>query len=387
MIVRKLVRQVLSSSVNSALSFILTYFIIKLSGIELYGQLYIVLGYVSILSLINIILPPSYSIIKLQDDESFRGIFLAFYLNATIAIIFLSYFFVHIQDLTFWLIPYVATTSVINMLDVIYQKKGRLDIYYNLLTVGTVVKLVVIYILHKLFVNDINLGDIIMAYWFSQMALIIFSVKILDLDCNKIILNLKRANIFEPAKYIYKNISVLKGYYLLSIFKRLSDSLPAIFFSGFVSVYSMGMFALYFKCLTFGLTIIKNLESLLLNRILSKELDEVRNIKLISTVISQAFMVCFGSIYLFFMDSFSLERIIYMSLLIYPLSYFMIQRSRLIREYKPNFVSKSIIFSLLLTVALCFPLQFAIHESWFVFLTYGILVSLQSIYIYSIRDK
>ena len=121
---------------GSVINFITTILIVKTFGIKVFGNFAIVSAYVGLLTLVYILVPPSYATFKLQDDKDFIDILFFNYIFASVLVsIFVIVIFHHfVIDINIFLvILYVISLGILNFFDVYFKATNALDRYFYLL--------------------------------------------------------------------------------------------------------------------------------------------------------------------------------------------------------------------------------------------------------------
>jgi hypothetical protein len=345
---KKFFSQASLSLINSGMSFLVTYVLIKTISISIVGDIYVALSLCSLILLIQVIIPPNFACVRIQDKKGMSSLVISYYIYIQILVISLSIFFAKfILNFNFSLIVffvlYCCALGITNLCDVLLQAKARLDIFfYNQLTLSTI-KLLVLYFFGK---NTWGLGEIFVVFSVAQVLVVvlmfIFTLRLYDYTFKMFPLN-------KVVRYVRKSYAITKGYYLTAITKRLFDNAPALIVAPYVSKEVLGTFSLYQKCLIFGSSFLRTLESLLMHRLSSTNVP--KNLLLIVTPICQVMVFSFGYVYFFFTIGVDFKYLFLFSFLIYPMAVITVLRA----EQLKTFNTVSLNYAMLSSFA-CFAL-------------------------------
>ncbi len=256
---RRLLAINISNTGAAAAGFGFNFFLLKLIGLAGFGEFNVLIAQLNLLFLVFILLPSSYAIFKLQDDENFKHVFFSFnlYVNIILAIAILLFF--KSTGLHWALFFYVLTNGLQTYADTVLQSLGQTALFFRLLFVSALVKFFILSIFY-FFKIPITMSQVWM--FFSAGQLVFLYAIFIQRQRGLI-------KLFGPKKvfdYLYSNLNVLKTYYLYAALKRIQDSSPLLLFNLFISKEATGLFALLLKPLTFFVSLIRTIESFLTSR-------------------------------------------------------------------------------------------------------------------------
>jgi len=300
--------------VASLINFLSNFLIVRVFGIEVFGEFSSYSALIALGALIFVVLPPSYSVFKFQDDKDYKFIFANFFLSSSTLYVF---FLVLLNLLNFTSAPilisilYSLTLIWQNYFDVTFQAKNELGKYFIMMTVFSVVKIlfVLISILFKISFTFNNLLLIIglsqaftlLPYFFSERRVIFKSIHFFS----------------QTLKYIKDNFIELRRYYLNTGLKRIQEHSAILLFTSILSKETLGLFSLFIKIISFVLGFSRILEMFFNVRDNINDFFLSANSK--STIISLLLQVCFivtGFVYLYsLLGQFYLLELIMLSFL------------------------------------------------------------------------
>lgn len=330
--------------VNSAFAFLVTFLIIKNISVTLLGEFYLLSAIVSIILLIQVILPPTFTCLRIQDKKGLFDLVVSFYIYIQIPIIILAslyciLYFSEQGTVSLFFIAYCCALGMTNLFDVLFQAKARLDIYLTIQILISISKCTILYFISN---SDWTIKELLICYTFIQWFFILVMFFIVYNIYNKSfkVVAFKKLRIFMLA-----SIPIVKGYYLNSVLKKLYDNSVALILAPFVSKEVLGIFVLYQKCLVFGVSFLRTLESLLLNRQFVKK--SPMKIILFVSPICQVMIFTVGYLYFYLTVGVSIWHLFAISFLVYPISITISLRARLLRRFKTRPLNLSMVISLI----------------------------------------
>jgi len=308
---RRLLAINISNTAAALAGFGVNYFLVKLIGMDGFGEFSVLLARLNLLFLAFVLLPQSYAIFKLQDLSDFKHVFLSFscYVNMILGVAV----FVLIKDahMRWVLLFYVLTNGLQTYADTVLQAIGNTRLFFRLLMISSLVKFLLLgtcYLVHiQVAILDvwliIGIGQMVFAY-------------IIIIDRKQ--LKSKIVGITSVVNYIKVNFKLIKEYYLYVGLKRIQDNSPLLIFDLFISKEAIGMFSLLLKPLIFFVSLIRTFESFLTSRENFAAFHKVfkSRVAIISIILFGAF-VPFCTVYMYlYTGDFSFVKCLILSVLI-----------------------------------------------------------------------
>lgn len=348
MFYKKIFSQAVLNLLNSAVAFLFTYVLLQLTSVSVVGDVYVMLAACSIVLLLQIAIPPSFSVVRIQDKRGITKILVSFYyyvqiLVFTLGFLVAKFYFLYeaLASVLFALLCIVI--GFFNLFDILFQAKARFDIFLTFQIILSGLKLFGVFF----FLVDQYSVERLLLVFLSSYLLVLISMAFF---ASKI-----HAKIFKPIAlkrvftYVFVSYKITKNYYLTALVKKLFDNSPALIVAPFVEREIIGLFSLYQKCLIFGVSFLRTIETLLLNRDFIKNFNNM--LLLAATPICQLFVIMFGACYLFFTVGIDWYKLILISFMVYPISLSISIRAKLISIYRSDVLNKAMLFSL---VPYCF---------------------------------
>ncbi|WP_369600013.1 hypothetical protein AAIA72_09120 [Hahella sp. SMD15-11] len=343
MIFKKILFQTILNLANSFFAFLFVYALVHYGSTKLVGELYIALAACSMVLLVQLVMPPNFSLMRIQDKIGVSKIVTSFYcyiqpLVFIVSILVGKYLLSFDIYLSFLFGVFCCLTGIFNLFDVLFQAKARLDIFLSLQTLWSIMKLAGVIVLSPEIISIKSLISIfVISQIFVLILMFIFAFRIYGKALRPV--SLRRLNSYLKASYV-----LAKNYYLSAFIKKIIDNAPAIVFYPVLSRDVIGAFSLYQKCLTFGVSLIRTIESLLLNRGFFEIFN--RKILYIAAPCSQLFVLCFGAIYLYSTIGVSWPDLTIFSFTVYPISIVISERAKLLSSYRINIINKALLMAL-----------------------------------------
>ncbi|KUJ63722.1 hypothetical protein AR687_00610 [Flavobacteriaceae bacterium CRH] len=354
--------------VGSLINFLSNFVIVRFFGIKVFGEFSSYSAYISLGALIFIVLPPSYSVFKFQDDKDYKFIFANFFLSSSIVYIL---FLVALNLLNFIsisiFISILYSLSLVwqNYFDVTLQAKNELGKYFIMMTVFAFVK--ILFILISILLNiSFNFSNLLFVIGLSQ----IFTLFPYFFFERKVIF--KSIYFFSKTfKYIKVNFMEFKGYYLNTGLKRIQEYSTILLFTPILSKEVLGYFSLFVKIISFVLGFSRILEMFFNVRDNINKFFLSANSK--SNIISLLLQICFiitGLIYLYFLvGQFYLLQLVVLSFLFPLFTKSVFARAYFLSRYENIYLNYSSVFYIIINLI------------GFAFCDYFVLTSLNSILI------
>lgn len=343
-LLKKLYKLSVWNSGAAGLNFISNILIAKLLGTAIFGDLFYLSSLVGILTLILIIIPPNYSLIKYQDDDSYKYMLSGFYIFSWLLLIIPVWLFRSWVDLPFWLFYlFTFSFSLQSYFDIKLQAANKLNSYYSMLFLQAVMKITLIGI--AFFTNFLT--------GFTQIVIIITASQLI---ISLIYLFSGPGTFLRSPAYMRKMFQLIarerilfSTYYLNIGLKKIAGNLIVLLFEPHVSRDVLGIYALLIKVMQFIWGLIRTIESIFLVK-KNLELFSKGFIKngLIAGLILQGLHIVVGMVYMYYIESkFYFPYLIAMSFLHYLYVFFIKARALFISQYKNAAINWSYILFLL----------------------------------------
>lgn len=348
MILKKLLKLSSINIITSVINFISTIIIIQIFGLNTFGEFAIFTSYMGIFTLLYIIIPPNFSVMKIQDDKSFNNILICSYLLSGLLSIFLLYLIYYIKSDFFGLnlniylaIIFLLMYSFFNFIDIQSQANNTLTRYYFYLLFQAICKLIILAIIYYTF-NNYDLNLLILSFVIPQIILVLFHFIYFRNEFQNIDIKTK-----NTLAFLINNFSKLKKYYLETFLKRIKDNILVLIFSNFMPKDIIGLYSLLVKAGTFILSQARILEALLMNRENLKQANQIDNKIYLLAFFIQIIIIIVGIIYLkLSINEYKFWIIIFYSFISYPYLNIITIRNKLYSIYQ----NKLIIYSLLVYI-------------------------------------
>ncbi len=333
--------------IGAIINFLSTILIIRLFGLEIFGQFAVISAYVGLFTLIYIIIPPSYAVFKIQDDDEFGKILFLNYLIASFlvgVIIFISNFFIVYNADIKLIILFAISIGFMNYFDVYLKAFNKLDRYYFVLFIFYCVKTVILIVLF-IVECDYALNILIEINVFSYIVAMSFGF-IKYIKVNNII-NISFSLISKYFLFLKNNFNILKHYYLNIILKRLKDNAITIILTQIVSNEIIGIYSLFVKVGMFVLGQARVVEAFFMNRNNLDKISLMENKKILLGLMLQLLILMLGLIYIkLSTNKFMFFELFIYSFLSYPYIYLIILRNKMLSLYQVKYLNYMYIFYL-----------------------------------------
>ncbi len=372
---KKIFETGVANLLNSFLSFLITFIIINKAGLEIVGEMYVFLANCSIIMLLNIFFPTTYSLIQIQKSQVFIKYLFSMYFYVQFLIILLSLsllvFFYNFGLWSLAAVIYCCCTSWLNFYDILLQSKGLIKDFYFCTLIGSFIKVMALLFFVT---SEVELMHLVSLLLLGQLVSLVFMFQVNRIKGRKVITNYSVTSLlnFYKSKFIY-----IRGFYLNAIFKRLFDNLPALVFGNVISSNSMGLFSIFQKCLVFGFSFVRIVESLLLTRLFSEMLT--MNVKLITLLGSIVFTFFASVLYTYVTVGLMINYSFIVSLLIIPIFITMEIRTRYVKSLLMYHVNLGMILSMIV-MFLCSVLPVE-NELNLIFIGYTMMLITQAFWL------
>lgn len=391
MLIKKLFKLSSINILTGLINFLSTILIVKIFGLNIFGEFSIFSAYIAMFTLIFAIIPPNLSVMKLQDDNSFNNILITAYLICNVLIIITLFILYYFSDNFFGLqvnlwvvIVFILMSSFFNLIDIQSQAKNRLKRYFYYLLFQSFFKVIIIsFIFYYFHYYDLNL--LIISFILPQLLIFLFHIIYFKNEFFSIKVDIKRMFLF-----LINDFSLLKNYYIEIFLKRIKDNIIVLIFSNFLSKEIIGLYSLLSKVGTFVLSQVRIIESFFMNRENLQKSNQIDNKIYILSFLVQILIIIVGIIYLkLSIDEYKFYLIVIYSFIAYPYLNVIILRTKLYATYKNGLI----IYSLLLNIAMVLLFSFLsyslkIHSIYIIVITVILSESISSLHLkYFVRNK
>ncbi len=330
-IVRKLFDLSVWNTAAAGINFLTNIVIARALGVDVFGEFAYLSAVAGLFSLLFILIPPNYAIIRYQDDPSFRFIYTAYFIFVNVLLFIPVVLFLQYTDIPFWLFYlFIFSGSFQAYIDVVLQAENKLKRYYILIFVQAVLKICLLTIMiipgwirdFQSLVLLISIAQTIVVVYFilSRLRVFVRSLQFFGAMFSMIRSKLSR---FYP---YYFNISL----------KRLDSNIIILLFEPLVSKEVIGIYSLLMKVYQFISGLVRTAESLFLFRANIRQYDQayVKNAWYIGGFL-QAGMILTGMAYMkFTTGSFYALYVILLSFLLFPYIFFIKSRANFLASYR-----------------------------------------------------
>lgn len=332
-------RSVLFSGINFASTILL----VRWFGESAYVSYTIDLSVISLLLIVLEAIPSNYSLFRIQDSQDWKEC-VALQTCITVLVACLLVSFLGLLSVTrsfsYWMAVYAAVFVVKRYMDIILQAQGKLYEYFNLEIIASCVKLALMTVF---FWQKV---DSSISIWSS------IAVSYLLVQGYWVLKHREEANVFvccfnrKTVKKILEATPLYKPYYIGIVLKRIKDNLvPLAAERVLVTHESLAAFFLAYRGIVFSVGQMRIIEALLNHRDTLLKVDGLSAHKQRIVVLIAQAMCIFASWVLLYASGASVypwREIFVLSLMVWPLSYLMLERSRAYSAFKAGNVSWSI---------------------------------------------
>lgn len=379
------------NAATAGLNFLSNFIIVKLLSLEILGEQAVFLAYIAFGGLIFSLIPPNYSVFKLQDSTSFKSILIGFYILCSII------FFPFAVALKFLVFPEIGLTTIyfvgvttfcLSFFDIKFQASGELKKFFMFLFIVAFIKIISLSGLAYFgYINDLS-GLLWTLTTIQGVILIIFLVPEKDHFVKFI---REPMELGKSSQFVLKNFSEFKPYYLNTALKRVRSNSLILLFSRTASSETMGLISLFLKVSTFVLGLSRTVESFFMNRqnLISHKNEFVKKVPLFAFSL-QLIYITVGIIYLRVLTgNYYAIAFILQSFLVYPHIYFLFARAEMLSNYSNKEMNISeIIYALIVLTGYILGEAFVSHQLYLMLATFTIAnFGLQAYMIFKLRKR
>ena len=270
-IARSALLNVLAASAGLAGTFFITWFF----GLAEFAYYMINTAKLSLILLGSELIPSSFTVFRLQEDERFTGAAPVFYLlfasgaAAITAGLVLAGGVIHAS---WFMVPFVFTSALQRYFDVQAQASGRVDAYFWIPAASNIARFVLLIGLSQ--ISDLPVVDILWASvaigsGIGQAVMISRFPEFFDRRAY--------ANAFTKLQYLWSIRSCYYGYYVNSLLKRLKDTfLPLFCDIAIPSKSEIGRLLVFTRATEAVCGQVRVLEAFMVNRVIRENLRHAR---------------------------------------------------------------------------------------------------------------
>jgi hypothetical protein len=353
---KQLYSKLLSTSLLNAfgvsINFFTNFIIIKTLSIEIFGEFVVFTSYLAFLGLLYELIPTNFSVFKLQDNFDFKFHLIRFFIVTSfliiVALIFLKLFF--FSNISLYLILlFSLSTYSLNFFNITFQASGKIENYFWLLLILSILKFFMILIFH--YFNFLNsLSSLLLSISLAQFF-ILFSYSFYERNNLKLIFSSPNSFI-DTYSFIIQNFHSFKPYYLNTFLKRVRENSIILIFSRLVSIETLGLFSLFLKIDSFVLGLARNFETIFMNRNNSHIYRKlfIQKVGFLGIFLQILYFVV-GVLYMkIIVDKFYYFEIFIQSILVYPYIHFLLARSDQLSKFNNEESNISEVFYVLIVV-------------------------------------
>lgn len=339
--IKKILKLSAINTLSAGLNFLSTILIVKSFGLAILGEFTVFNATISILLLAYIILPPNYSIFKLQDDTSYLEYFKFNYIFISLLLIPLVWLigifnFMEINSILIFF--YIIFLALQNYFDTFFQAHNQLKNYFLALFIVAFLRFMALLYIFSTDDYSFTLTLLIEIYLASlilvMLALVFFN--------RKTLLKKRIITIRDYTNYIKNHISTLRSYYFGTIIKRFKDNSFVLLFSMILSSELIGLYTLFVKVGTVVLGQVRVFEAFLMNRLNLAQMNSFKKIPSIVAVSVQLVLIGVGLLYLKInTGSYYLLSLLLYSFVTYPYLTIILSRSKLLSKYNNSAINQS----------------------------------------------
>lgn len=346
---------------TAGINFVSSYFIVQWLGLNILGDFTIISSYVGLGTLIFAIIPPNFSVIRIQDDQSFEGtLALFFVLSGFVYVIYLlAVMMLGLVQIPFELLLFFAFPLAFqNYFDIVLQAENRLLFYFVFLFAVALLKMLCMLVFKFTGLLD-GVNMLVLANALPQfigiLGLIIWK--------RKLFFSLNIWSVRAATQYIRDNLRQFTPYYANTFLKRVRENSTVMLFNIFVANDVIGLFALFTKIEQFVLGLVRNIEAFFVNKENIRDYKDTFNVHFLKlSLVVQAIYIVTGAVYMFTMTGSPYFFLIFIaSWLVYTHIKYLLIRAELLVIYENSDANVSEIlylFMMLAGVLVCYGAGF-----------------------------
>lgn len=385
-IVRKLFDLSVWNTAAAGINFLANILIARSLGIEIFGEFVYLSAIAGLISLLFVIIPPNYAIIRYQDDPSFRFTYTAYFILINgllfIPVVVLSQY----TKIPVWLFYlFVFSGSFQAYIDVVLQAENKLKQYYFLIFIQALIKILL-------------LGTLLLPGWVKDYRGLVLLISVAQ-SVIAVYFVFSRRAVFTSSlsffgtmfRLIRSKLRIFYPYYFNLSLKRLDSNIIILLFAPMVSKEVLGIYSLLIKVYQFITGLVRTAESLFLYKANIKDYHHsyMKNAWYIAGLL-QAGLILTGLVYMkSTTGSYYFLYLIMLSFLLLPYVFFIKSRANFLASYRNFHINISYILFLLPPVIwylLHIGIRFEISLSAIVIL-FMISTLLQMIYLIYVGNK
>lgn len=353
-ILKQLIKLSVWNTSAAGINFLTNLLIVGIFGLEVFGDLAYISSLTGLLSLVYLLLPSNFSIIRYQEDPEFRYLFTAFYLLASLGLLLICLLLHMKTDVPFWLFfLYSWSFCLQSYFDISLQAENRLQRYYFILFMVALSKAVIISAFFFLG-GQKDFFSLVLLITIAQGGVMFFLIFM-----QRRIFSKSFRKIPQAFQLIIAERKLFGRYYMSLGLNRLNANIIILLFAPLVGKEILGTYSLLMKVYIFITGLIRTLESLFINKISNKlfKASFMSNIFKIG-ISAQLIYLVVGAIYMKYLTGqFYIFYMLLFSSTIYLYLFYIKARADLLIQYKNrHIIVSNLIF--IVTVFLFFGWQY-----------------------------
>lgn len=336
------------SGVASALSLLATVLVVRWFGPGVYANYTVDLAWLSLVMLILELVPSSYAVFRMQDDPSWAKAVAAQAIGTMLLVIAIVSIAGSLGAFHFyspWISAYAASLAIKRFLDVTLQAEGRLPEYMRLEALAALMRVLLLVVGDRYAV--LHPGH---AVW-AAMGLGTLLAQAVWLALHRA--ERQKLLCFSEAsawRSVFASRRDYVPYYYGTLLKRLKDSsTPIAAAQVLTSVHSLATFLLAYRGLVFAWGQMRLIEAMLNHRSILGLVAAI-GAKRRMAIAATGMLLCFAASAMLMMVSGQPDKpwltAAVLSLTVWPMSSYMVERSRLYSEFRALPVNVSLTLSL-----------------------------------------
>jgi hypothetical protein len=318
------------NTLAAGLNFLSNVLIVKAGGLALFGSYSYILSCVGMLSLVHVLLPASYAVMRLQDDTRFIEIYSSFYSWSLFLILLLCVPLAWLVQIP-WHVTAIFSLSVLlpYYADTVFQSQNRLSYYFKLLFALATGKFASILIWTSALLPP-SCASLLL---FQGSVSLAITLAFLTPFFKYFSISLQKGK--QVMAFMTTERHHFSGYYFAAALKIGNSNLVTLLGNQWVSKETLGIYALLMKVNTFVVGLSRTLEAMLVHRegIKTYAQDIFKHTWALGLFMQAIYMVV-GAVYMIVTTGETyLGYHLFLSSILYPYLYYLQVRAGLLATY------------------------------------------------------
>ncbi len=327
---RRLIDLTIWNSLAAGLNFFSNILLVRTGGISMFGTYALLLSSIGMLSLIQVLIPSSFAIVRMQDDKLFPRIYTSFFMGTMVMITLLCFILSLIVHTPVGVLIVMSWSVIFPFYaDALFQAQNRLRSYFVLLFLIALSRIIAV-MLWAYTDKTRNIEYFIILSGISSLAItFIFLVPyrhLFSIDPKAFL------TVFD---FLRKESVLLRQYYFSSAIKTINGHLITLVASTWVNREVLGVYSLLMKVNTFITGLARTPETVMIHREgIRRFADDIyKNTWWLGLLVQVAYLFV-GPAYLYFSTGESFWKFhFFLSFLVYPYLFFSQARAKRIIRY------------------------------------------------------